>query len=87
MANNILHHPIISTRPMRRHQCNDTYSVEELRCILEHEEPFFMAPERLETIINGTEHDGPAAALRAYLVGIHDARQMVQAVRPDIFCR
>jgi hypothetical protein len=86
MAQTILHHPIIATRPARD-GCKDTYSVEELRCILAHEEPFFMDPGRLQNIINGTEHDGPAGPLRAYLVGIHDARRMVQAVRPDIFCR
>jgi hypothetical protein len=86
MAQTILHHPLISTRSVNS-GCKDTYSVEELHSIMEQEQPFFMDPERLESIINGTEHNGSAAPLRAYLVGIFDARRMVQAVRPDLFQR
>lgn len=85
MAHAILNHPIHTAQAKPKDRDNDTYSNTELLEVLELEDPLKMAPEYLEELINGTDHKGAAAVLRAYLVGIHDAQCMFRALRPDLF--
>jgi hypothetical protein len=83
MASSIIYHPAeiqCSRHDKKYNFSKDTYTHEDLICILQEKDVFIMPTEDLTAIVNGTLHHGPTAALRAYLAGVLDCRLMMSAV-------